>query len=304
MGGERERTSNRPLRERRPSVRAMNGVPVLVTNGMSKGKGKERATSPPPPAQPPIRLTIRIPARASLTLAKARGDGPLGFSAGAARAVASTSRSTSASGTVFTEQHRPSFSPTSTTHSPSVSFARLERESVADRWMDEDQQEEEEEEEEEEGEEKEEVEEEEHEEEQVDADAEEEEEEEGSEAPGRGYEMEVDDGGGASSSTHSRSRSQSSSASYYRPHLYGQDPAATHHVKQENGDFNGMHSASTSTHRSDVNGGAATGAPVETKPTAKIKIKISKTFNQSWSISEQHLLEKLLDDYPDGVKNR
>ncbi|KAF9047107.1 hypothetical protein BDZ89DRAFT_1058177 [Hymenopellis radicata] len=29
-----------------------------------------------------------------------------------------------------------------------------------------------------------------------------------------------------------------------------------------------------------------------------------ETFNQAWSDSEQHLLERLLEEYPDGVKNR
>ncbi len=30
----------------------------------------------------------------------------------------------------------------------------------------------------------------------------------------------------------------------------------------------------------------------------------SDTFNQTWSVAEQHLLEKLLEEYPDGVRNR
>ena len=30
----------------------------------------------------------------------------------------------------------------------------------------------------------------------------------------------------------------------------------------------------------------------------------SQTFNQAWSVSEQHLLDKLLEQYPDGTKNR
>lgn len=29
-----------------------------------------------------------------------------------------------------------------------------------------------------------------------------------------------------------------------------------------------------------------------------------ETYKQAWSVSEQHLLEKLLEEYPDGVKNR
>lgn len=30
----------------------------------------------------------------------------------------------------------------------------------------------------------------------------------------------------------------------------------------------------------------------------------SKTFNQTWSVSEQHLLDQLLEQFPDGTKNR
>ena len=30
----------------------------------------------------------------------------------------------------------------------------------------------------------------------------------------------------------------------------------------------------------------------------------SQTFNQAWSVSEQHLLDRLLEQYPDGTKNR
>jgi hypothetical protein len=36
---------------------------------------------------------------------------------------------------------------------------------------------------------------------------------------------------------------------------------------------------------------------------AKTKIK-PETYKQAWSVSEQHLLERLLDEIPEGEKNR
>jgi hypothetical protein len=39
-------------------------------------------------------------------------------------------------------------------------------------------------------------------------------------------------------------------------------------------------------------------------PTAKKEKPKSETYKQAWSISEQHLLERLLTEIPEGEKNR
>lgn len=41
----------------------------------------------------------------------------------------------------------------------------------------------------------------------------------------------------------------------------------------------------------------------ESAPSAKAKPK-SETYKQAWSVSEQHLLERLLEEIPEGEKNR
>jgi len=42
----------------------------------------------------------------------------------------------------------------------------------------------------------------------------------------------------------------------------------------------------------------------EKRPVAKKEKPKSETYKQAWSISEQHLLERLLSEIPDGEKNR
>jgi hypothetical protein len=42
---------------------------------------------------------------------------------------------------------------------------------------------------------------------------------------------------------------------------------------------------------------------IDSTTQAKTKIK-PETYKQAWTVSEQHLLERLLDDIPEGEKNR
>ncbi len=44
--------------------------------------------------------------------------------------------------------------------------------------------------------------------------------------------------------------------------------------------------------------------PPALPPAAKKEKPKSETYKQAWSISEQHLLERLLTEIPDGEKNR
>lgn len=60
-------------------------------------------------------------------------------------------------------------------------------------------------------------------------------------------------------------------------------------------------------HKSNGRGGSCLlddANPDSTKPPKNGRKRKTDTFNQTWSVAEQHLLEKLLGEYPDGVRNR
>lgn len=77
-------------------------------------------------------------------------------------------------------------------------------------------------------------------------------------------------------------------------------------------DWNGLDNVSTSDE--DVSAGedektepeplSSTSKSVNLAVNGKNGKVRSKTFNQTWSVSEQHLLDRLLEQFPDGTKNR
>lgn len=281
---------SRPRRDRRPSMRVLNGGPgqgpTPPSLGLTNGKGKERAPAEEAFTPSNVRLTIRIPPRAGLTIAGAR----TAFSNEQAQPSASTSA------TADYGNYRPSFSPTSTTRtlSPTLPKIRLRLGSRPNTEQSHDGEEHD------------------------DRSVSEWEEYSASEA-GRERDAEVMDGNGddgLSVTRSSRSRSRSTSVSVYRQSAYKYPPPYQSGIKREDeGLIQDSGSRAGSSHVAlsvspppplpPANEGEEDGDKDDTQAVPQGDGSTRhETFKQSWSVSEQHLLEKLLEEYPDGVKNR
>ncbi|THH03240.1 hypothetical protein EW145_g6413 [Phellinidium pouzarii] len=163
----------RGQRMRRPSTRLGSPTPSVMSavssaTGSGRGKGKARASptfpashwrsstsvstsaSPAPEGAPRVRLTIRIPPRATLTYSAPEGTGARGYADGHASATTSlgTSVSTSTgmsistgSGSATATGERRSYSPATTMRSASVvRFVSVKQEDEGDeKFMDVDQ---------------------------------------------------------------------------------------------------------------------------------------------------------------------